>query len=70
MNYAIAFLGLILIASAIWWYAGGRNYYTGPIIEAQADGNSQTSVDMNHEAGISSGDDEKRSEFPNKVVPK
>jgi hypothetical protein len=35
MNYASAFLALILIASAMFWYAGGRSYYTGPIIEAR-----------------------------------
>ncbi|KAF2673074.1 amino acid transporter [Microthyrium microscopicum] len=33
MNYAIAFLGAILIASMIYWYAGGRKWYTGPIVE-------------------------------------
>ncbi|EXJ81194.1 hypothetical protein A1O3_07484 [Capronia epimyces CBS 606.96] len=35
MNYAIAFLALILICSTIYWYAGGRKFYTGPIIEAE-----------------------------------
>lgn len=34
MNYAIAFLALILLAALIWWYLGGRRYYTGPITEA------------------------------------
>ena len=34
MNYAIAFLALILLAALIWWYAGGRKYYTGPLVEA------------------------------------
>ena len=34
MNYAIAFLGLILLAALIWWYVGGRKYYTGPLVEA------------------------------------
>ena len=34
MNYAVAFLGLILLAALIWWYLGGRRYYTGPIMEA------------------------------------
>ncbi|KAL8659465.1 MAG: hypothetical protein Q9226_000424 [Calogaya cf. arnoldii] len=36
MNYAIAFLGAILIFSTIFWYAGGRRYYTGPF-EAEID---------------------------------
>jgi amino acid transporter len=35
MNYASAFLGLIFVAAAICWYAGGRRYYTGPLIEAE-----------------------------------
>jgi amino acid transporter len=35
MNYAVAFLGLILLVAAIWWYAGGRRYYIGPLIEAE-----------------------------------
>jgi hypothetical protein len=58
MNYACAFLGLILIAAAICWYAGGRNYYTGPVIEAQAeDSSSQVGVDMRHELGSSEKDE-------------
>lgn len=32
MNYAIAFLGAILVLSAISWCVGGRKYYTGPMI--------------------------------------
>jgi len=35
MNYAAAFLALILIASTVYWYLGGRRWYTGPITEAQ-----------------------------------
>jgi amino acid transporter len=34
MNYAIAFLALILLAALVFWYLGGRRYYTGPITEA------------------------------------
>jgi amino acid transporter len=33
MNYAIAFMGAILVAAAIYWYLGGRKFYTGPIKE-------------------------------------
>lgn len=66
MNYAIAFLALILLFAAIYWYAGGRRFYTGPIVEAM-DSDSQTRVDMNHEVG--SGADEKVStEYPNKTA--
>ena len=35
MNYAIAFLGLIFLCALIFWYTGGRRYYTGPLIEAE-----------------------------------
>ena len=35
MNYAIAFLALILIFALIYWWAGGRKFYKGPLIEAE-----------------------------------
>ena len=35
MNYAVAFLGGILLFAAVYWYAGGRKFYTGPLIEAE-----------------------------------
>lgn len=37
MNYAPVFLVFILVASAVWWYISGHKYYTGPVVEAQAD---------------------------------
>ncbi len=40
MNYAIAFLGLILIFAAIYWVISGRKFYTGPLIEADIAENS------------------------------
>lgn len=36
MNYACVFLAFILLCAAVFWYAGGRRYYTGPIVEAAA----------------------------------
>ncbi|RFU32326.1 hypothetical protein B7463_g4027, partial [Scytalidium lignicola] len=36
MNYAAAFLVLILLAAGIYWYISGRKFYTGPLIEAKA----------------------------------
>lgn len=42
MNYAAAFIALILIAAALFWYTGGRTYYTGPIIEARAGEGSES----------------------------
>ena len=31
MNWAIVFMAAILLAALVWWYAGGRKYYTWPI---------------------------------------
>jgi hypothetical protein len=42
MNYASAFLALILGAAAVFWYISGRKYYTGPITEAQEDYTSES----------------------------
>jgi amino acid transporter len=36
MNYAIAYVALIAVASTSLWYAGGRKYYTGPLVEVDA----------------------------------
>lgn len=38
MNYALVFLAAILLASIIFWYTGGRKYYTGPIAETEISG--------------------------------
>jgi hypothetical protein len=35
MNYASAFLALVLLSALIYWYISGRKFYHGPIIEAQ-----------------------------------
>ncbi len=43
MNYASVFLVLILGCAALFWYISGRRYYTGPVIEAQAE-----DTDSNH----------------------
>ena len=42
MNYAIVYLGGILFFAAVFWYISGRKNYTGPLIEAevQLDSNS------------------------------
>jgi hypothetical protein len=52
MNYAIVYLMGIIAFSTIYWYAGGRKFYTGPVIEAAAVGSSD---DRSSEEG-----DEKR----------
>ena len=38
MNWAIVFLAGILVVAAIWWYIGGRHFYTGPIVQANFEG--------------------------------
>jgi hypothetical protein len=53
MNYASAFLALILGAAAIFWYTNGRKYYTGPLIEARVGEGSESernSVAMDRKA--------------------
>lgn len=46
MNYAIVYLVGILFFSMIFWYATGRKYYTGPIVEADL---TDESVDRSSE---------------------
>lgn len=53
MNYAIAFLALILLFALIYWFAGGRRWYTGPLIEAEVDENDSAQF----ADGASSGSD-------------
>ena len=40
MNYAIVYLMGILAFSTVYWYAGGRKFYTGPLVELTAVGSS------------------------------
>ncbi|KAI1629394.1 putative amino acid permease, partial [Exophiala viscosa] len=35
MNYAIVYIAAIALASVFFWYVGGRNYYLGPVVEAE-----------------------------------
>ena len=51
MNYASAFLVLILSAAAISWYSGGRRYYTGPIVEAEREDGLRTSEEHDSPMG-------------------
>jgi len=46
MNYAVVYLAGILVLSMLWWWARGRRYYTGPLIEAEVmDMDSMASAD-------------------------
>ena len=64
MNYAIVFLGAVLIAAAVYWYAGGRKWYTGPLIEAEVTdmgiGGQAESPDYGQTKDSGSGEFEKR----------
>ncbi|KAL8935433.1 MAG: hypothetical protein Q9216_005425 [Gyalolechia sp. 2 TL-2023] len=52
-NYAIAFLGAILIFAAFFWLVSGRRFYTGPLIEAPLDENESTgSRDNSEPSGV------------------
>lgn len=42
MNYASVFLVFILGAAAVYWYISGKKFYTGPIVEAQIEEDSQS----------------------------
>ena len=38
MNYAIVFMAAILLMALVWWYARGRKFFTGPIVQATMEG--------------------------------
>lgn len=58
MNWAIAFLALILLVSTAWWYISGRKYYTGPLIEAEVQSLGSDSGDEKFGRGEKIVDDE------------
>lgn len=51
MNYAIVFLGGILFFSTLYWFIQGHKWYTGPLIEAELEEDSDA-VDRNSDEGI------------------
>ena len=40
MNYAVVFLGGILFFSTLYWFLQGHKWYTGPLIEAEVEEDS------------------------------
>lgn len=48
MNYACAFLALIAIFSTVYWYAAGKRFYTGPLIEADIGDSASNSSGVLH----------------------
>lgn len=55
MNYASAFLTLILLAATVFWYISGKKYYHGPIIEAMGgseDGDVSSDDVIRSEGGV------------------
>ncbi|KAK6407708.1 polyamine transporter tpo5, partial [Oleoguttula sp. CCFEE 5521] len=45
MNYAVVFLSAILVFATAYWFAQGRKWYTGPLIEAEINENSSQTSD-------------------------
>ncbi|TQS34912.1 hypothetical protein Golomagni_04685 [Golovinomyces magnicellulatus] len=54
MNYAVAFLALLLVLAWIFWIVSGKRYYTGPVVESLED-----------EITISSNEDRERQNCKN-----
>jgi amino acid transporter len=59
MNYAAVFLAAILAASIIYWFAGGRKWYTGPIVEAEIADSDSSQI----EPGLEKGKHEPEAEY-------
>lgn len=38
MNYAVVYMGAIIICSVAYWFIHGRRFYTGPISEVTVEG--------------------------------
>lgn len=55
MNYASAFLALVLLSALLYWYISGRKFYHGPLIEAQVEDSQSDNGVLAHEKS-----DEKR----------
>ncbi len=53
MNYAIAFLGLIFFFAAVYWVISGRNFYTGPLVQAVVanDSSQESTSDLGEKCG-------------------
>ena len=52
MNYAIVFLIFILLVALVWWYARGRKFYTGPIVQANVDGMPPQQLQQQDDIGV------------------
>ena len=62
MNYAIVYLAAILFFAAVYWYIQGKKFYTGPLIEAEIEGESQD-ADRSSEEADKKKQDEGRGDF-------
>jgi hypothetical protein len=49
MNYASAFLVLVLLFALLYWYIRGRKFYHGPIVEAVAEDSQSDNGVMSNE---------------------
>ena len=64
MNYAIVFLAAVLVAAMVYWYVGGKRWYTGPLVEAELLQDS----DSGREGGLDSEKPGLPGEEPRKQV--
>ncbi len=53
MNYVTVLMAATMLFAVIYWYASGKNYYTGPRVKAQL-------IMGTERGGDSSSNDEKR----------
>jgi len=54
MNYAAVFLVAIFVAAYLYWFLGGRKWYTGPLVEAEITPDSDSHDGSHH--GLEKGE--------------
>lgn len=64
MNYASVFLVAIYVAATAYWFAGGRKWYTGPLVEAEV--NDSDSSQTGHLKKDTEAEFEATHEIPHK----
>lgn len=51
MNYAVVYLAGILAFAYLYWFIAGRRYYTGPLVQAQLEEESDSNPDIIDDKG-------------------
>ena len=54
MNYAVVYLAGILVFALFWWFVRGKNFYTGPIVQASMDGSDTPGQVLDNKEGSGS----------------